>query len=630
MSQPRSAMPTRYVARTSGDAMADVQVTIGATLDELISHVEGAKDIIAGLGEALGTGLSVAMLTDVVAKFAEMAEHIERMSVILGISTSSVQELSVIAKMTGGDADALAMSMERLQLGLARGQVATSAQAAAMRALGINFQQFVAAKPDEQMNMLADAVSKFADGGTKTANVLLLAGRGAAQLIPVLDQGRAGLERLRQEAESTGAVMSTRTVAALAELDRATISLKASLTGLAGTFIGQLAPAMTEGIRSFQQWVAVEMTAVNSGKVFERAIADMQYMLASLALSVAHGAQLLSDFFHLDWAAVKADWARGESEQQDLLKQHFAKMAEINRQGMLLLSDKPENQPFKPAAPTADLGAAQRMKDALQNAQEAIKLAEGAFKYEKDLDDARVKTFQITEQQKTQALITALATRQSAELEAIDDAEKNIAQGSAEWKRAENERMLISQRAADELIRINAQAAEKTQQAWLRAADRFAADFSAALDQVLKGQASFSQAMVQMFGKMIEQMIAQLIKLIAEYAILDALAAASGGAAPSFAALSQKVLGFAEGTPFVQRSGMALVHQGEAIIPAQANPFGAGGGGATTNNYGGSPSLSISISAMDAASVQQLFTSRGHEIVNWLTPHLTRPSFNGQ
>lgn len=49
---------------------------------------------------------------------------------------------------------------------------------------------------------------------------------------------------------------------------------------------------------------------------------------------------------------------------------------------------------------------------------------------------------------------------------------------------------------------------------------------------------------------------------------------------PSIPDLSGLVPHFALGTPYVPRDTFAVVHRGEAIIPAAANPFTAGGGGA--------------------------------------------------
>src|ERR1700722_7160157 len=226
--------------------MADVQITFGASLEKLIEGVDGAKSAIEGLkayvekiGELVTLGFGADAVAEFVSKMAELGEQTARSVAILGISTKSVQELGFIAKVTGGDSQSLALSMERLQVNLQKAQAGTGPAAAALNALGLSAKHLIGLSIDEQMNKIADAVSKFADGGNKTAIVMELLGRGGAQMIPVLDQGRAGLDELRQAADQSGAVMTTQTVAALSSVQRGLVTMKASVIGLSGALVGE-------------------------------------------------------------------------------------------------------------------------------------------------------------------------------------------------------------------------------------------------------------------------------------------------------------------------------------------------------------------------------------------------------
>lgn len=60
------------------------------------------------------------------------------------------------------------------------------------------------------------------------------------------------------------------------------------------------------------------------------------------------------------------------------------------------------------------------------------------------------------------------------------------------------------------------------------------------------------------------------------------------GGAGSAAATPRPIRGFAAGTPFVERTGLALIHRGEAIIPADQNQNSAGGQ-TTVNVYNPTP-----------------------------------------
>src|ERR1700728_3231905 len=163
----------------------DVEVKFGAQTAEATAGIDEVKSALGSFSspiqsaiadfKALGTAIVGAFALDKIAdfadKYASMGEQIERSSAMLGVSTQSVQELGYIATITGGSADGMAMASERLQLNLQRAQVPTSQQALALRSLGLSAKDLIGVPIDEQMNRIADAVSKFGDGGNKTAVV---------------------------------------------------------------------------------------------------------------------------------------------------------------------------------------------------------------------------------------------------------------------------------------------------------------------------------------------------------------------------------------------------------------------------------------------------------------------------
>ncbi len=98
--------------------------------------------------------------------------------------------------------------MERLQLRLTTAGRESSAVAQALKAMGINAQQFQALSIPQQMERLAEAASE-ADGAGKTAarprarpQLRLLARRCSIS-------GKEGLDELREAAQASGAAMST-------------------------------------------------------------------------------------------------------------------------------------------------------------------------------------------------------------------------------------------------------------------------------------------------------------------------------------------------------------------------------------------------------------------------------------
>ena len=193
--------------------------------------------------ELAGIAFSAEAIKEWITSTDEAAEHIERLSHQLGASTTEVQELGGVAKLTGTDFDQMVLSLERSTLTLAKAERATSPAAAALKAFGINIDEFLRLPILERLEVLADANAKFADGAGKTAADLAILGRAGAELIPVLDHGRAGMRELEQATKNSGAVMSRDMVEALAKANEQTKTFDLAIGGLSNQMRVQLIPA---------------------------------------------------------------------------------------------------------------------------------------------------------------------------------------------------------------------------------------------------------------------------------------------------------------------------------------------------------------------------------------------------
>jgi hypothetical protein len=86
--------------------------------------------------------------------------------------------------------------------------------------------------------------------------------------------------------------------------------------------------------------------------------------------------------------------------------------------------------------------------------------------------------------------------------------------------------------------------------------------------------------------------------------------AAAGPAAAGMGAVeavTAMVPALAVGTPWVMKTGLAMIHQGEAVVPAQVNQAWQGGGGGDTHVH-----AHFNISAMDGHSVAQFFKNESN------------------
>lgn len=92
---------------------------------------------------------------------------------------------------------------------------------------------------------MADRFSKAEDGAEKTAAALKVFGRAGAEMIPLLNQGRAGLEAAWQEAERLGLVIDAKTARAAEEFNDNLTRLKGVLVGFANQILTANIPTLT-------------------------------------------------------------------------------------------------------------------------------------------------------------------------------------------------------------------------------------------------------------------------------------------------------------------------------------------------------------------------------------------------
>ena len=145
------------------------------------SLLGGLGKTMLGLGAAVGAGL--AGLAVFAKQTASAGDAAAKASQKYGVSIEAIQAIGYAAEFAGS-------SMEEVGLAM----------------------QFLAKKGSKDVEgdfrRLADTLQTMPDGGAKTALVIDRMGRSAANLIPLLNGGSAGLDAMRAEALSLGAILS--------------------------------------------------------------------------------------------------------------------------------------------------------------------------------------------------------------------------------------------------------------------------------------------------------------------------------------------------------------------------------------------------------------------------------------
>lgn len=256
----------------------DVDVKFGAKtegLDAGTKHVvdslknldKSVRGISDGIGSITRTAVWSYMTTQVlqfVNAIAQLGDTVEDTAAQLDVSTERVGELAYIAASAGDSLQSMSNGMQRLAYNSQKALAGSDTEADAFRRLGVSVKDAEGnvKSIDQLLLETADSFSQHADGAEKVALAYQLFGRAGVNMIPLLNEGRAGFEELNAVAARTGTLLSATTVDAIMQVHQGLVEMNASFQGLGIAIFSSFQPAIlgvvqtvTSLIQGFTEWI---------------------------------------------------------------------------------------------------------------------------------------------------------------------------------------------------------------------------------------------------------------------------------------------------------------------------------------------------------------------------------------
>jgi hypothetical protein len=138
---------------------------------------------------------SIAGFASMIQESIEAKAKLRDLSTQTNISVEALSSLSKVGKYSNTAIEDVASASTKLSKALFTQNEDSKGAAAAIAALGLNFDKFKNLAPDQQMLEVAKALDTFQDGSEKSAAAMLLFGKNGAQLLPFLKElSERGLE----------------------------------------------------------------------------------------------------------------------------------------------------------------------------------------------------------------------------------------------------------------------------------------------------------------------------------------------------------------------------------------------------------------------------------------------------
>lgn len=220
---------------------------------------KGAKQFAKGVAVVtVATVAASAALFKMVKATADVGDQAAKDAKKLGLSAESVQEWGFAAKLAGADFNTVKIGLQAFSRGLNDATTKGTGPAfEAFEQLGLSMDDPILKTKDldKILPFLADKFQALPDDANKTALAMKLFSKSGAELIPLLNEGSAGIAAMRTEARELGLVMSNEQAAASEQFNDDLERLKSTLLGVRNTVAIELMPTIREWINQIREWV---------------------------------------------------------------------------------------------------------------------------------------------------------------------------------------------------------------------------------------------------------------------------------------------------------------------------------------------------------------------------------------
>lgn len=237
----------------AGDAIVGaLRIVLGMDTGTLEDDTKKATSALGGFAKSVATIASGIQLQKIVEDLAhkfyeltigtiEAADQMGKAAQKFGVPVEELSALAYAAKLSDVGMEQLGKGLSILSKNMETVAGSTkNVAAAAFQSLGISVRDASGHIKDSNEIFLevADRFAVTRDGATKTALAIALFGRAGAELIPLLNQGRNGIESLADEAKKLGIVIDEDTAAAAERFNDNLKKLNVAQQGVALTILG--------------------------------------------------------------------------------------------------------------------------------------------------------------------------------------------------------------------------------------------------------------------------------------------------------------------------------------------------------------------------------------------------------
>ena len=300
MSTSLGTLTVDLIARTGGfeAGMDRAQRVADRRSRQIEREMKQRADAISAAFTKVATGVGAALgaiqFTSMVKGAVDTADALSKLSQRTGVVVEDLSALKYAASLNDATFADLGNALKGLSNRMLAAQAGSGEAAGAFAALGIKVTDASGKlrRADDVMLDIADRFKGMEDGAGKSALAMRLMEEAGIRLIPTLNNGRDGIEAMRTEAESLGAIIGTDFANQSAAFNDNVTRMQTMTDGLAVSIGNALIPKINEltaefleankAVGSIGQTLNAQLNAalgIGEGNTIRERIADVDRMI---------------------------------------------------------------------------------------------------------------------------------------------------------------------------------------------------------------------------------------------------------------------------------------------------------------------------------------------------------------
>lgn len=200
----------------------------------------------------------------------------------LGVTYGELSGLTLAGEQVGVSMETIGAAVTRAEVAFTKAASGSSTAISAFKRIGLSVEQLNGLSTADRFKAIAQAISELPTPAERSAAAVGLFGRAGAQLLPLFEQGAAGIQAATVEANALGLTLNSVQADNVDAMGDSFTKAQAAVRGVVDQVVAYLAPAVTRVTEAFTQLVS-GIGGQNIGAAIGEAILGAARYLAQVA-----------------------------------------------------------------------------------------------------------------------------------------------------------------------------------------------------------------------------------------------------------------------------------------------------------------------------------------------------------